>query len=604
MPCKNTKKRVILYLKNMNKELIYILLAGMVLTACSRGTRTDADYPQKDSIIEVVTNYLVAEEADRAMAVIDSAETAGVLSTFSAEIARAHVWTKDEATVANVQTHCAPLLEHDLTLDEQAEVLGILVYAARLRGDNSHLLEYGTQYIDVCRQTGKTVKALSMRADISTALIRLGRTEEGLENIADAIAQSDNIRQFAVLDAGILAKKSMIRALLDLQRYEEVIPFCEHIITCLKDYEAHPEVYADGSDRLPNEERRPGYIDFYTGQAYAFMAYAYASLVESPKSVVENNAREALRLYEKTDYSRTFGGKKLISSTWFMLGQYDRLLPFYEELQARWGSDTLHNDYAVMLKNRALIADEQGNKTQSADYWKRFAALQDHLHDAERLAAAQESAARFHEQEQQYALEKERAEKRRITFIAVTLAVGVALIALFVVLLTYQLRTIRRKNDVLSQEIAENVRFRGLYLALKGHPELSAEQKDRESLPALDDMTDTELFEFLRTVIVTEQLYLDPHFSRQQLMDRFHLRKERLGSAFAHGSKFGSLPAFITECRLAKSVRILSDHPEMTIAEIAAACGYANTTTFLKNFKQRYTLTPSEFRSQHKTKTI
>ena len=199
-------------------------------------------------------------------------------------------------------------------------------------------------------------------------------------------------------------------------------------------------------------------------------------------------------------------------------------------------------------------------------------------------------------------MEKERAEKRRITFIAVTLAVGVTLIALFVVLLISQLRTIRRKNDVLSHEIAESTRYKAQYFALKGHPELPVEQKDRESMPTLDDMTDAELFEFLRTVIVTEQLYLDPRFGRQQLMNRFHLRKERLGSAFAHGSKFGSLPAFITECRLAKSVRLLSDHPEMTIADIAAACGYANTTTFLNNFKQRYTLTPSEFRSQHTNK--
>ena len=296
----------------MNKKLIFILLAGMVLTACSRDTRSEADYPQKDSIIEVVTQCLVASETDRAMAVIDSAETAGVISPFSAEVTRAHVWAADEATIANVQTHCAPLLEQDLTLDEQAEVLGILVYAARLRRDDAHLLEYGSQYIEVCQQTGETVKILSMRADIGAVLIRLGRIDEGLEEITDAIAQSDGIRQYAVLDAGILAKKAMIRALLDLKRYEEVIPFCERIITSLQDYEAHPEVYADGSDRLPTDERRPGYIDFYIGQAYAFMAYAYASFGQY------DNARTALRLFEQTNYSRTFAGKKLISSTRFM----------------------------------------------------------------------------------------------------------------------------------------------------------------------------------------------------------------------------------------------------------------------------------------------
>lgn len=579
----------------MSKKTTIILLAGLVLAACSRGASTDADYPQRDSIMDVVTKYLVAEEQDCAMAVIDSAEAAGILSHISAEMARAHVLASDEATVAEVQTCCAPLLEQHLTLNERVEVLEILTNVARIRGDDACLLQYGTQYIDVCRQSGENIKALATQARIGAALIRLGRTDEGMQAIREAIEQADDMRQFAALDAGVLAKKAMIRALLDAKRYDEAIPYCESIVNCLQDYETQPEAYADDSERLPTDERRPGYIDFYTGQAYAFMGYAYASFEQNDK------AREALLLFEQTAYSRTFGGKKLISSTWFMLGQYDRLLPFYDELLTRWGGDTLHSDYAVMLENRALIADEWGNKALSAAYWKQLVALQKQLYDAERMSVAQENAARFHEQEQQYVLEQERAEKRRITIVAVSLAAGVVLLTVFVVVLLIYQRMIRRKNDVLSQEIAENVRYKAQYLTLKGHPELPAEQKDRESLSALDGMNDTELFEFLRTVIVTEQLYLDPHFGRQQLMNRFHLRKERLGSAFAHGSQFGSLPAFITECRLATSVRLLSDHPEKSIAEIAAACGYVNTSTFLYNFKQRYTLTPSEFRRQHTT---
>ncbi|MBR1879039.1 MAG: AraC family transcriptional regulator [Paludibacteraceae bacterium] len=584
-----------------------VLAAGLVLTGCARCETTGQEYPQRDSIMDVVTKYLVAEEQDCAKAVIDSAEAAGSLSHVAAEIMRGRVLASDEATVAEVQAHCAPLLEQRLTTNERAEVLEILTNAARVRDDDARLLQYGTQYIDVCRQTGKTVKALATQARIGAALIRLGRTDEGEQAIREAIAQADGIRQFAALDAGILAKKAMIRVLLDAKRYDEAVPYCERIVSSLQDYEAHPEAYADGSEKEPTDERRPGYVDFYTGQAYAFMAYAYASLVESrqPSAIssqnVESQAREALRLFEQTDYSRKFSGQKLISSTWFLLGQYDRLLPFYDELQARWGADTLHHDYAIMLENRALIADERGNKSQSAGYWKRLAGLQKQLHDAERLSAAQENAARFHEQEQQYALERERAEKRRITAVAVSLAAGVALITVFVVLLVYQLRMIRRKNDVLSQEITENARFKAQYFAPNGAAKVESQKSKVVSNP--NEMNDTELFEYLSAVIVNEQLYLDPHFSRQQLMDRFHLRKERLGAAFARGSRFGSLPAFITECRLAKSVCLLTEEPQMNIADVAAACGYASTATFLTNFKQRYALTPSEFRNQHTTKT-
>ena len=48
-----------------------------------------------------------------------------------------------------------------------------------------------------------------------------------------------------------------------------------------------------------------------------------------------------------------------------------------------------------------------------------------------------------------------------------------------------------------------------------------------------------------------------------------------------------------------KSVSLLSEQPQMSLADVAAACGYANASTFATNFKQRYTLTPSEFRNKN-----
>ena len=146
-----------------------VLAAGLVLTACTNVKTTHRDYPQKDSIIEAVTGYLVAEEYDLAMAVIDSAEASGALSPFTAELTRGRVLASDQATLAQVQTRCAPLLEQDLTPDEQTEVLALLTYAARMRSDDAHLLQYGAQYIDVCRQTGKTVISNTAKPPTSTS---------------------------------------------------------------------------------------------------------------------------------------------------------------------------------------------------------------------------------------------------------------------------------------------------------------------------------------------------------------------------------------------------------------------------------------------------
>lgn len=65
------------------------------------------------------------------------------------------------------------------------------------------------------------------------------------------------------------------------------------------------------------DERCPGYVDFYTGHAYAFITYAYASLGRM------DEAKTYSRLFDTTNYSRTYAGRKHMVSGWCMLGEYN-----------------------------------------------------------------------------------------------------------------------------------------------------------------------------------------------------------------------------------------------------------------------------------------
>jgi AraC-like DNA-binding protein len=114
-------------------------------------------------------------------------------------------------------------------------------------------------------------------------------------------------------------------------------------------------------------------------------------------------------------------------------------------------------------------------------------------------------------------------------------------------------------------------------------------------------MTDTRLFEYLREMIVREKLYQDPMFDRQQLEERFHISKERIGAAFAHGSPHGTLKNFLVELRLDYAAKFLTEDPEKPVVEIAASCGFGSATVFNRNFKQCFALTPTEFREKMKS---
>ena len=202
-----------------------------------------------------------------------------------------------------------------------------------------------------------------------------------------------------------------------------------------------------------------------------------------------------------------------------------------------------------------------------------------------------------------------------MVMIILFLGVLVLMAIVFIVIVIKQLNDIRRKNSVLSKEISERIGYEEKYLSLVGSSQQtvdssqqaadSATQSGGSHLPTtlyqlstenLEKLSDHELFDYIRKIVSEESLHLDPQFGRDQLVERLHLSKERIGAAFAQGSEYGNISSFLNDARLFHSTKLLTEHPEMPIAEVAAASGFSNRVTFSRNFKERFAMTPSEFR--------
>ena len=572
----------------MKKSICHIIciFVAILATGCAGDVSDQNGYA---AYSEEITAALCDGDAERALAIVDSVEAASGIDHFNAELLRCKVFSDDETTVDTARIILERLIRQEhLAAEQQAAVLEQLVYVARLRQYDESILKYGTQYIEVCRQLGKETKALETQSIISSALVHMGRTDEGLTKMDDAIAQLDRVHGFSEMDACIRAIKSKIRTLIYLERYEEIIPMGERILEKLNDYGEHPDVYVDDSERMPTDERRPGYIDFYRGQAYAFLAYAYAMDHQTAK------AQESLRSFEQTAYSKTFDGKKVISATWCELGMYDKMLAFYDEKDRAWGADTLHRDYAISLYNRATAARARGQYQLSDSYMKRHAALQKYLGNSERMAAAQEYAARYHEQEQQLELEREHTVRRNVGTIATFLGLIALALTVFVVILMRQRRDIRHKNHVLVEQISEVMKYKNM---AEHGGQIIGNQADNPIPSAVptdpSKMSDEELYGFLCEAIRRERLFINPTFGRQTLADRYHLSDRRIGAAFSHGN---GLPAFVAEQRLELACQLLAGCPDMSIGDVAAACGFSNPSVFSRDFKAKYAVTPTGYR--------
>ena len=171
------------------------------------------------------------------------------------------------------------------------------------------------------------------------------------------------------------------------------------------------------------------------------------------------------------------------------------------------------------------------------------------------------------------------------------LAVGIFVIALlaigFAVILLRKNRDIRQKNRVLAQQLTE--------LYDTGAPRQTG---DGLASGGINEMSPEELYRHIRDEVIRLQLYTDPGFGRQSIIERFHLTKDQASRVFSQGSEHSSISDFINNCRLDHARRLLISRPDMSISDIATASGFGLRTTFTRNFKARHGLTPSEFREQ------
>ena len=584
------------------KKVVYLYIicfCVVVAVACSgegKRERERALQPSDTLYTAEAVTEVFDRDPERALAIIDSGLANGNIGEDLATLLRAKVYIQSTSMQQpdTARQMLESLMESPFVTENPGNheiVLDLLIQITRLRDDYEQWLRWSTEKSNLCRQQGDETEMLRTDAEIGVILTYLGELDKGLSKINGVIGALDGQRHFNEMDACIIALKRKISVLKKYDRPAEIIPVAQHIVEKIDGYRKHPEEYADGSYRMPaTDEDRLDYCDYYTAQAYSFLAQAYA---EEGK---RDSARHYLSLYERSDYGQSYSGRMVIAPTWCLLGDYDKMLSIYDEATARFGGDTLNADYVAILYGRAVAADAAGDLRAANGWWKRYSALSRQLDKQLQRSQAYQYAAHYHLQEERLNTEREEAAKKRIGIIATLLGVMLIGAAVFVYFLTLQLRSIREKNAVLTKEITDKIENEEKYLvAIRRRAD---KQYDTTTGRDLSSLSDSELFEQLRRIILEEKLYLDPQFSRQQLMDRLHLSKESIGAAFSKGSQYTSLASFINEMRLIHGAKLLVEHPKMSISDVATASGFASNITFSHNFKERYALTPSNFREE------
>ena len=211
-------------------------------------------------------------------------------------------------------------------------------------------------------------------------------------------------------------------------------------------------------------------------------------------------------------------------------------------------------------------------------------------------ATAREHIARYNVLQQKLEVERQKTVTNRAHLTAAAFGIFALIVIVFAVVVFRKNRIISRKNSVLAREIAEAIK---LSEKVRVNSEKFATATGQTDSVNLDSLTNEELFQYIRETVMRDEMFLDPLLNRQMLTERFSLPKERIGAAFAQGSPFKSVTEFINDCRLPYAAKLLTERPDLSIAEVAEASGFTRVATFIDNFKKRFALTPNQYRTQN-----
>ena len=550
---------------------------------------------QPDSALMMIEGLRVGD-----FSVIDttgaSLQWRGPLPDYRCDYLRAKVYAQtlegmwlDSAIIIGERLMATDAAQEDLAYRQ--DVLEMLINACRQHRDDELTIHWSAQLIDLCRQNGDETEALRTEADLGLMLSGIGRADEGLAKIDSVLTLLSGKRKFNELDASIIALKRKVNVLKTRSvgqeaRSKGIVECAQQMLDLMADYEQHPDVYHDGTYREPPEHLRPGYIDFYRTQAYMFMVEAEAQAGRKAE------ARKYLSLFEQTNYAKSFSARKDIAPTLGLLGDYDKMLAVHDEQEARLRQqgDTVCAEYATILRDRAMAAEAQGRNAEAIRLHNAYETLTATLNDRLLQGKANLYAARFHAAEQQREIERHKAISR----VSSCIAIAAVLAMLFAAYVVHKRRVVDQKNRALVKQIAEAAEYRKKF-----------ESPTRSSLTSNSSERDEqdEQVERILHVIKEKQLYLDSHFDRQAASAYFQITARNVGAIFGKGSEYTSITDYINQLRLDHARELITTRPEMSIDEVATTSGFNVRRTFSRLFKEKFGLTPTEFREAASAET-
>lgn len=284
--------------------------------------------------------------------------------------------------------------------------------------------------------------------------------------------------------------------------------------------------------------------------------------------------------------------------------------------------DTVNYHMTTIKKSLGQAYREKGDYKTAALYFDQLAVLRDSIKNREQKSTALELAAAYEIHEKDLLIQKQADDVRIRNSSLIFISCIVFLLGIVLWRILHHYLTVRFKNramvgvindlleykEELDLKRKENIALRAQLQAAKSRfakemPQADGNKTGDTFLPdegmSNYEIHDKALFEKVQWEIVSKQLYLQPDFSREELIKTVYIPKNKFARLFRQyvGASF---PKYINNLRLEYAVKMMKAHPNYTIDSIAKECGMSTVQTFYRLFLDKFGVTPSEYRESLK----
>lgn len=595
------------------------------------GTHAHAENdPSEDSIYtKEYIEKISCTEPHRALKLIDEMEARKLMLQFRIDNLRGIVYQNGLNMFRVALAYSLKAYQSDSLRrhpDEALVLLELITDQYNVTGNYTESTRYAVEGIELARQTGNKRSEANLLLYIGINKRDMGLKDEADKYVEQAIQMQEQIigesRDWAMVDDLIYIYGMKITFALEDKKYKEAINLLPRYEKLMKQLKVCPDI--------PD-----GLYDMRLASICAAFAYVFVENGQPDKGA------EYYRKFEETDYASTDDGNQMRFDYLVATGRYREALEHIHHdnqfFQAQ--GDTVN--YTYVERNLGLEAQSYaglGDYQSAARVYRQMYVLSDSLRIREKQNGVLEFATIYETKEKEAQLMQQASQLRESRNVQIFAVCIIALLGLLLWRNVRHTRIVKSKNeamvgtienllgykDELFRKKEENLMLKEQLQAAEGElqtreragvalveEEVSADADTPvEAENSVDDNSVEEgnneviangqaLFDKAEREIINHRLYLQPNFSRAELMKRVRIPKNKFALLFKQYANAGFLQ-YINNLRLDYAARMLKEHPEYAVEAIAGESGIPNKQTFYRLFLEQYGMTPAEYRMSKK----